>query len=41
MCRIGLDLAPNPHDPQIYGPVEDLAVAGIGQLKQPLARTYR
>src|SRR6476646_3029334 len=38
--RIGFDLAPDSHDPQIDGAVEGFAVARVGQLQQALARQY-
>src|SRR5262249_7239772 len=40
-CRLGwvrLDLAADTHDAQVHGPVEGLAVAGIGQLQEPFPR---
>ena len=36
MSGVGFDLAPDPHDPQIDGPVECLGVAGIGQFQQAI-----
>src|SRR6478672_8104686 len=36
--RVRLDFAPDSHDPQVHGAIESLAVAGVGQLQQPLAR---
>jgi len=38
--RVDLDLAPDPHDPEIDGAIEGFGVARIGQLQQPLARQH-
>src|SRR5205085_1143420 len=38
--RIGLDFAANPHDAQINGAIEGLAVTCIGKFKQALARQH-
>ncbi len=37
MGRVGLDFSPDPHDPQVDGPVEGLRIAGIGQFQQAVA----
>src|SRR6185437_1017944 len=38
--RVRLDLPADAHDPEVHGPVESLAVAGVGQLEQPFARQH-
>jgi hypothetical protein len=35
--RIGLDLPPKAHDPQVNGAVEGFGVACIGKLQEPIA----
>src|SRR5258708_7192726 len=35
--RVGLDLAPDTHDPDVDRPIEGLGVAGIGEFEQAFA----
>src|SRR4051794_38898130 len=36
--RVRLDLAPDPHDPQVHGSIESFTVACVGEFQQPFTR---